>query len=90
MKMLLKDLRDCFKVGWEFRHRTDSSLSAWRRNRKVATLEFLISYALCAVRIMACYVIGHKLEDNSYCGPNSACERLECSRCGWSWTHNYY
>jgi hypothetical protein len=40
---------------------------------------------------MVCNRKGHIYEDvGSYAGPEGACEHLQCSRCGHSWSHRYF
>ena len=44
----------------------------------------VLDSALFLSRVSVCAVVGHKLVDNGYAGPDSGCIDIECARCGWS------
>lgn len=44
-----------------------------------------------AARVARCELVGHDMSDGgSHFGPNSGREYLVCSRCGETWSHQWY
>ena len=42
------------------------------------------------IRRIICVIMGHKIVDDSYAGPESGDVSLYCERCGWHWSHILY
>jgi len=52
-----------------------------------------VAASLNAARFIAnttvCAVVGHKLADHGYAGPESGCIDISCDRCGFGYSRTY-
>jgi len=68
----------------------DETMFGENISRQDARREVLMGELMQAIGKRKCAKVGHKLEDNSYGGPETGCVSLHCNRCGYSYHVTLY
>ena len=83
---MIKRLAGFLKEDWHcYIHTTEKSPS---RIKWLWSLFWFETYG--RVAWIVCHFRGHKWDSHFSCGPDSASEYHQCTRCGENWHHIYY